>query len=142
MVDYEVLLEKLISAPRIRRSSVDAASKLPGAYVLWLDTEPLVCLKVGIAGLRKGKGVRDRLMLHFRNDPRNTILARHLIADDTSAWTKNRDFTRQDERSRLLAEHCFFQVLPLPSLTPTDLKSFEAFIQARLEPRYAHRVRP
>jgi hypothetical protein len=118
-----------------------ATSKSQGVYALWLASDPPVCLKVGMAGLRKGKGLRDRLSYHFRSDTINTVLAEHLAADLTSAWARDRNFKDRNHRQRFLAEECYFQVLPLPNLSEEEIRSFEAFLEHRLAPRYAGPVR-
>jgi hypothetical protein len=87
-----------------------ATSKSQGVYALWLASDPPVCLKVGVAGPRKGKGLRDRLSYHFRSDAINTVLAEHLAADLSSPWARDRNFkdrtTAKDSWRRSATSKC------------------------------------
>jgi hypothetical protein len=140
MLDYNKALQHLSQSPRITRSSLDRAPRQQGAYILWFDDNPLVCLKVGIAGPRQGKGLRGRLQYHFLSNPANTVLAKHLAADSTSGWAQGYGLTIREHRQEFLATRCFFQTIALPDLTREDLERFEVFIEKRLKPRYAGRV--
>lgn len=140
MLDYNEALRRLLTSPRITKLTLDQAPRQQGAYVLWFDGDPPVCLKVGIAGPRKGKGLKGRLQLHFSSHPGNTVLARHLVADSTSAWAQRYDFRKREQRQDFLSAECFFQTVELPNLSRRELEQFEAFLEEQLEPKYTGRV--
>lgn len=104
----------------------------------WIASLP--CLKVGIAGPRGGKGLCDRLRLHFSSNPDNTVLARHMAADMTSSWAKDHDFRDREQRKKFLAEKCYFQTIGLPVLSRVQLEQFEDFLEQELKPKYMGRV--
>lgn len=112
----------------------------PGVYVLWLNRSAPVCLKVGIAGPRQGKGLQDRLRLHYSSNPSNSMLARHLSSDATSSWASGRDFKDRGQRRAFLIDKCFFQVVALPNTDRSELKRIESFLVETLQPKYAGRV--
>jgi hypothetical protein len=107
MTDADDVLRRLLSAPKIDRASLASVPTEQGVYVLWLAAEPPACLKVGIAGPRQGKGLRERLRNYFGSSPSNSVLARHLAADCTSRWCSGRDFTNRAERRAFIADGCY-----------------------------------
>lgn len=136
---HEELLNRLLqSQVFIRKNTLATASRKQGAYILWVDETPRVCLKIGIAGTRQGEGLKGRLKRHFSC---SSVLGRHLMADKTSLWLKGYDPSNKEQCKKFLAEKCCFQTLDLPELTRNELESFEDFIEAKLKPRYAGRVR-
>lgn len=58
-------VHRQLQASATIRGSAHGVTKHQGVYVLWLDRSARVCLKVGIAGPRQGKGLQDRLRLHY-----------------------------------------------------------------------------
>jgi len=113
-----------------------------GAYVIWLDSNPATCLKVGIAGPRKGKGLWERIKYHFSNNPHNTPLAKHMAADISFGQEHGYDFRHRLQRKQFLEERCFFQVIPLPSWSKRELRRFEKFLELQLNPKYRGRIKP
>jgi hypothetical protein len=140
MYDFNKLLQKLQESPRITKSLLDHVSRQKGAYILWLDTNPPICLKVGIAGPRQGKGLQERLLFHFLSNPDNTVLARHMEADIDFGKVQGYDFRDRVQRQQFLANKNFFQVIPLPNLGKEELRQFERFLESQLNPRYKGRV--
>ena len=140
MSEFNELLQRLRESSRITGSSLHQVPRQQGAYILWLDNNPPVCLKVGIAGPRKGEGLRGRLQLHFSSNLDNTVLARHMEADRNSVQAQRYDFRDREQRQQFLANECFFQVVPLPNWTREELRRFEDFLESRLSPRYKGRV--
>lgn len=136
---YESVIEQLQVFPKIRGSSL-GVTKHQGVYVLWLDRSSRVCLKVGIAGPRQGKGLGERLKLHYSSNPSNSVLARHLAADTTSSWAAGRNFNETRQRRAFLADNCYFQVVELPNIGRSNLKRIESFLVDKLKPTYAGRV--
>jgi hypothetical protein len=65
MTDADDVLRRLLSAPKIDGASLASVPTEQRVYVLWLSEEPPACLKVGIAGPRRGKGLREALRNHF-----------------------------------------------------------------------------
>jgi hypothetical protein len=140
MIDADDVLRRLLSGPKFDRASLASVPTEQGVYVLWLTGEPPACLKVGIAGPRKGKGLRARLRNHFRSDMSNSVLARHLAADCTSRWCSGRDFTNRAERRAFIADGCYFQAVAVSTETRRELEQVEAAIIGRLQPAYVGRV--
>ena len=136
MADYGIWLKQLLESPHVTKATLSACTQEQGAYVLWLDTMPLVCLKVGIAGPRQGKGLRGRIGLHFSSRGNNNVLARHLEADARSTWSKTHDFRNREDRQAFLSRHCYFCVLPLSGLTRAQLLAFEKYLVQELQPIY------
>jgi hypothetical protein len=139
--DPTVILRRLLAVSRIQASELDAVSQDQGLYVLWTAGRKPTCLKVGIAGPRKGKGLRQRLHLHYVSDASNSVLARHLAADCTSPWAASSDFCVRQQRQAFLATKCFFRVLPVPQVSRSTLLRMESFLVERLKPVYAGRVK-
>lgn len=141
MLNFENFLQQLLQSPPITKLSLKQQTpRQQGAYILWFDNVPPVCLKIGIAGPRKGKGLLARLKNHFSGNPKVSVLARHMAADMTSLWWKGYNFQDRDQRQRFLIEKCYFQVISLPQLNRKELEMFEDFIEDKLKPRYAGRV--
>jgi hypothetical protein len=138
--DPRAVLRRLLAASRIRASGLDVVSQDQGLYVLWTAGRKATCLKVGIAGPRKGKGLRERLHLHYVSNASNSVLTRHLATDSTSQWATNSDFRVQQQRQAFLATKCFFRVLPVPEISRSALLRLESFLVERLKPVYAGRV--
>lgn len=134
------VLQQLLDSPSVRRSTLESVTKEQGLYVLWLDKPSKMCLKVGIAGPRRGKGVRGRLDLHFSSHLSNSVLARHLAADSQSSWLAGRQLSVRENRQAFLADSCRFQVVAAPTLSRQDLLRVEAFLVNRLRPLYVGRV--
>jgi hypothetical protein len=139
---HNAWFELLLKAPRIRAAgaSIREVSDLQGVYVLWFNGEAPMCLKVGIAGPRNGEGLAGRIKLHCSSNPGNTVLARHMSADLTPPCRSEYDFRDRQERAKFLAEECCFQVLELPALSRAQLRSFERFLETKLQPKYMGRV--
>lgn len=137
----DLVLRELLEAERIRKSSLASVTDAQGVYVLWFAGPPATCLKVGIAGPRRGTGVRGRLRLHYASNPSNSVLARHLAADSASRWSVGRDFTVRGQRQAFLADECYFQALAVENLSRRDLEGLESSLIERLRPTYAGRVR-
>ena len=140
MIDVDDVLRRLLSAPKVTRDALAAVPTEQGVYVLWLAAEPPACLKVGIAGPRKGEGLRARLRNHFGSSPSNSVLARHLAADRTAHWCNGHDFTNRAERRAFIADGCYFQAVAVPTETRRELEQVEAAIIGRLQPAYVGRV--
>ena len=140
MSNFESLLHQLQLSSHITKSSLSETSRQQGAYILWLDDNPPMCLKVGIAGPRRGTGLWERLKYHFSSHPGNSVLARHLAADAISYWTQGYDIRDREQRKRFLAEECYFQAISLPTLSRSELRQFEVFIERELRPKYRGRV--
>ena len=140
MPGHQDLLRQLLESPCVTQEFLDWIPKERARTVLWLNSTPRVCLKIGIATPRWQEGLRGRIRTHFRSDLQNTVLARHLAADTNSKWAEGWDFTDRHQRQQFLASKCYFQVLPLPKMDETDLRQSERFIQLELLPRYAGRV--
>jgi hypothetical protein len=141
MLNHEETLQTLLRSERITKNSVAKAPRQQGVYVLWLDSDPQVCLKTGMAGPRQGKGLWERLRFHYSSNPGNTVLAKHMAADCSSEWRRDWDFQDREQRKEFLATRCFFQALALPGLSRPELKRVEMFLENRLNPRYVGRVR-
>jgi hypothetical protein len=137
----ETLLQELLARPKILRSSLDDVPNQQGVYILWLNGVAPVCLKIGIAGPRRGKGLRERIGYHYSSNLSNSVLAQHLALDSESRWCAGRDFTNRQHRQCFLADQCYFQVLPLDGLIRRDLETLETFLVARLKPKYAGRIK-
>lgn len=130
----------LLAAPPVTRSNIATVSTDQGVYVLWFAGPPPICLKVGIAGPRSGRGIRDRLKCHYASNPAASVLARHLAADSSSAWAKSSGLHDRAARQAFLAKECYFQVQPTPGLTRSELLELEAQLIEALRPPYAGRV--
>lgn len=139
MINVVDVLRRLLMTPQIGRTSLSTVPTDQGVYVLWLRDVP-ICLKVGIAGPRRGKGLRERIKNHFSSSADSSVLARHLAADTTSRWCNGRDFTSRFNRQSFLAEDCYFQALPVHTETRRELEQLEAALIARLRPLYIGRV--
>lgn len=137
---YADLMRRLLQQPHLTRKDLSSVPTDQGVYVLWLDSNPPTCLKVGMAGPRSGKGHRGRLTLHWRSNPANTVLARHLMADSASTWARGHDFAQVEERQRFLTDRCYLQALPLGEYSEAEIRALEAFAEAELKPRYLGRV--
>lgn len=145
MADYTSWLAKLRQGLEITTSNLDDAPTGQGLYVLW-HRRPTAdeCLKVGIAGPRREKGLRERLDLHFGSNPNNSVLAKHMAADCQLARPAGFDFTVREERKTFLAKKCFFQTVELPAGMPRkELRDFEKWAEkdSGLDPRYIGRVK-
>jgi hypothetical protein len=140
--DFESVLAKLVAAPKITRLSAfkTIVPSEPGVYVLWFAGSSPTCLKVGIAGPRQGQGLSARLKNHYRSHVANSVLARHLEADNRSPWCAGKDFTQRDQRRSFLDSGCYFQALAVP-LNNKDLRQLESKLIERLRPTYIGRVR-
>lgn len=141
MSDFTKLFRRLLNAPELNPSSLGTVSQDQGIYTFWLRDDPSVCLKVGIAGPRNGKGLRERVRYHYSSNMENSVLARHLAADVTSPWSANRDFSVRKQRQSFLAVECHCRALPVPGITSSELRQLEAFVVGRLNPRYIGRIR-
>jgi hypothetical protein len=140
MIDADDLLHRLLSAPKIDRASLASVPTDQGVYVLWLAEQSPACLKVGIAGPRQGKGLRERLRNHYGSNTSNSVLARRLAADCTSRWCHARDFTDRAQRQTFIAGCCYFQAVPVHPETRRELERVETAIIERLQPVYVGRV--
>ena len=140
MIDADGVLRRLLNAPKVTRAALASVTTEQGVYVLWLTAEPPACLKVGIAGPRQGKGLRERLRNHFGSDTSNSVLARHLAADCTSRWCHGHDFTNRAERQAFIADDCYFQAVGVRTETRRELEEVEAALIERLQPTYVGRV--
>jgi hypothetical protein len=134
MIDTDDVLRRLLSAPKIDRASLSAVPTHQGVYVMWLAGERPACLKVGIAGPRQGKGLRERLGNHYGSHTSNSVLARHLAADCTSRWCRTRDFKDRTQRQTFIAAECYFQAVPVHTETRRELEQVETAIIERLQP--------
>jgi hypothetical protein len=141
MPNFEDLLRQLLCGSRITKLSLKATPKEQGAYILWLGSNPPVCLKVGVAGPRQGEGLLARLRNHFSSNPDISVLARHMAADSISEWTRGYNFQDREQRKKFLAEKCYFQVISLPDISRITLEQFEDFVEDRLKPKYAGSVK-
>ncbi len=140
MIDFNDLLQQLRESFWITEASLDQAPRQQGAYVLWLVDNPLLCLKVGIAGPRRGKGLWGRLKLHFLNNPDNTVLARHMAVDIEFGQAQGYDFLDRLRRQQFLADKCFFQAISLPNWSKEELLRFEKFLELQLTPKYRGKI--
>ncbi|MCH8055967.1 MAG: hypothetical protein IH857_07440 [Deltaproteobacteria bacterium] len=137
MDSYDVRIEQLLKYNAIAESALSNVSKLQSAYVLYNDN---TCLKVGIAGPRRGKGAQERLKLHYSSNSKNSVLARHMEVDAEYGESRGFDFKDRRERQKFLAENCHFRVLPLPDISRKELLTFEKILEKELNPRYKGRV--
>src|SRR5438105_2039818 len=135
------VLQLLVRQPKCRLSSLSTTTTEQGVYVWWWAARKAVCLKVGIAGPRKGKGLRERIELHYASNPSNSVLARHLAADAASPWSAGRDLRRREQRQDFLSKGCYVQALPIPNMGRKDLIRLESFLIRELKPIYVGRVR-
>jgi hypothetical protein len=140
MIDASDVLQRMLSAPKIAGASLASVPTDQGVYVLWLAEEAPVCLKVGIAGPRGGRGLRARLGNHYSSNTASSVLARHLAADCTSRWCRGRDFTNREQRQAFLKDECFFQAVIVRTDSRRELEQIEARVIARLQPAYVGRV--
>lgn len=138
---FNKLLQELDKSTQFTKSSLNQVPKLQGVYTLWLNNYPLVCLKVGMAGPRRGKGLQERLRLHFLSNPGNTVLAEHMEADIEYGRKLGYDFQDISQRQSFLENKCFFKVLPLPDRNKSELRQFEKFLESKLNPIYKGRVK-
>ncbi len=134
-----MILGRLMRGRPIRRDGLAAPTE-QGVYALWLADDPQVCLKVGIAGPRRGKGLAERIELHFRSNRANSVLARHLAADSSSTWAHAYDFRSRSQRREFLARRCYFRVVPVPRVSRRELLALERFLCGKLQPQYIGRV--
>lgn len=139
--DLETVLQQLLVAPKVKSSALATVSQDQGVYVLWAAGDRPVCLKVGIAGPRQGKGLRERLHLHYLSNLSNSVLARHLVADSTSPWSAGFDFNVQQQRQTFLSKNCYFQALAVPGISRSELLRLETFLVEKLLPVYIGRVK-
>lgn len=140
MFNFNNLLQQLQGSSRISKSSLNQVPRQQGVYVLWFDNNPPVCLKVGIAGPRQGKGLWERIELHFSNNPNNTVLARHMEVNIDFGQAQGYDFRDRSQRQQFLADKCYFQIIPLPNWSREELRRFEDFLELHLNPKYRGRV--
>jgi len=135
------LLAALLGAPRVYPASLQSVTTDQGVYALWFAGPPSVCMKVGIAGPRRGKGVRERLNLHYSSNPAGSVLAKHLAADVSSPWVIGKSLDDRATRRAFLTELCYFQVVATPGLSRTQLLALESWLIGKLKPCYVGRVR-
>jgi hypothetical protein len=140
MTEFSALLNTLVIGPAVRLASLDAAPTEQGFYALWHGGPPEKCLKVGIAGPRSGKGIRDRLALHYASNVKASVLAVHMAADVSSPWALGKNFGVRSERQRFLADHCYFRVAAAPGLDRAALLALERDLVSALRPHYAGRT--
>ena len=125
---FKEWVKTLRNADRVTIQTVRDAPRQQGAYTLWLDGTPALCLKVGIAGPRHGRGLWERIKFHFSSNPDNSVLAWHTAADRVSEWSGGYDFRDRAQRQAFLATRCYFQAIRLSHLTRTQLLEFERFL--------------
>lgn len=140
MCNFNYLLRELQESPQITKSLLDQVPRQQGAYILWLDKNPRVCLKVGYAGPRQGKGLQDRLKYHFRSNLENSILAEHMETDIDFGLEQGYDFRIKEQRQKFLANECFFQIIPFPNWSKDEMMKFEKHLESWLKPRYIGKV--
>ena len=139
MHEFNNLLKGLLKSSLITKSL--QVPKQQGAYILWLKNEPPVCLKVGIAGERKGKGMQERIQFHYSSNLTNSVLAEHMEADFEFGQVQGYDFKDKKQRQHFLTDKCFFQVIALPSWKRKDIERFEKLLEFQLKPRYKGRIK-
>lgn len=138
---YENLYLELIRSKRISAKDLHSVPRKPGAYALWMEREGrCLLLKVGIAGPNRKDGIQGRIRYHFQSNPKNTVLARHMIEDQDFAIEVGYDFTQRLHRRRFLAAFCYFKILVIESLNDKELKDFEMYLENKLQPRYRGKV--
>jgi hypothetical protein len=135
-------LAELLSGKIVDGHSIKTASTLRGVYILWLRGSPPTCLKVGIATLRRKKGLKGRIQVHMRSSLGNSVLARHLQADRRLANRFNLALDKRRDRQVFLKTYCDFQILPLPEFTEAELRVFERFLEQKsgLNPLYCGKI--
>lgn len=102
-------------------------------------------LKIGIATWgKKEDGWKRRISDHYNSNFQSSVLARHLFNDYTLSKKFNIDLTKQSERKKFLGEHCYFKILPSPSMSDEELASCEKKIENELRGkiRYIDKVVP
>ncbi len=136
--EKENLLKSLLKGSKIPMNELHRVPKKEGVYVLWFEkADKKVCLKVGQAGKRGGKGLKERLEFHRGQNSQNTVLATHMIRDYQSGLQLGFEFRDRKQRRKFLGSHCYFQVLALPNSDTAERKRFERFLEHRLKPRYS-----
>jgi hypothetical protein len=140
MVEPKRILERILRSSKITVADLRNVSPEQGVYIFWTNGSPAACLKVGIAGPRRGKGLRERLRLHWSSNLGNSVLARHLAADSRLTSADRLDFRNRETRRAFLAEKCCVQALPIPGVTRKELLAIESFLVAALSPAYVGRV--
>lgn len=136
--DFERWYNALVDSPKIVMNELSQVPKLKGIYILWLEKDDQKkCLKVGQAGKRSGKGLRERLQFHKGQNPHNTVLAKHMKRDYQFGLQFGYDFRERKQRKDFLVNYCYFQVFALPTTEKNVRMGFERFLERRLEPRYS-----
>lgn len=139
MADFSQLLQQLQCSTPLTLARLDEVPSQSGVYVWWTAE---LCLKVSIATLGKDqRGLRRRLNFHRLSHLDNSTLAKHLRVDTELGQVRGYNFLEREQRQRFLAEECFFRLIPLPGWGRQELKSFETFLESRLNPRYRGRIK-
>lgn len=138
---YESWCIKLKESDRVAWTQLRSVPNKPGAYAIWLEKEgKCLPLKVGIAGPTRKDGLRGRLNYHYKSNLENSVLARHMSADLELATEFGYDFEQKWERQKFLDAYCFFKFIVLENLGNNELKSFECYLESKLQPRYKGKV--
>jgi len=138
---YEDWRMRLMNSERVTVANLELVPSKPGAYALWMERQgKCILLKVGIAGPRRKDGIRGRLCYHHRSNPTNTVFARHMSTDLELAQEVGYDFTQRWQRQKFLATFCFFKFIVIEDLNESELRSFESYLENRLQPRYKGEV--
>lgn len=122
---------------------VDQALTDPGVYLIFVRNpvnDSACLLKVGRAGIRGGKGLRDRLTLHRRQDPANTVFARHMMKDAVLGNQFQFLHLEQNQRRAFVEAGVHFRSLPMRNSTPQQIRVAEQQLEA-LNPRYIGEVK-
>lgn len=139
-VELKSILDVLVGGPAIRLRSLETASREQGVYALWHQGPTETCLKVGIAGPRRGNGLRERLALHFSSNLNSSVLAEHLAKDAQSTWVAGREFGDRAVRQRFLSHECLFRAAAVPGLARSELLALERHLVRELRPIYTGRI--
>ena len=131
-LDFVPYLKEIHKSELIRTSAMAPIDR--GVYLLWHE-ETEVCLKVGM-----GVNLRNRLRQHFNSNVNTSVLARHLIADQSNKWSQVFNFRHQHERMRFISTECYFLTLPTPDMTNRELCLIESFLVGYYQPIYCGRV--
>ena len=136
------LLGQLKHGMIMNKKNLEEVPTEQGVYIVWLTETKKICMKVGIATPRRKDGLKGRLMLHFRSNLRNSVLARHLQSDIRLSKGFKLDFNKKEDRQEFIMEHLCFQVLPLSTFTELMLRDFEKFLEtdSGLNPRYCKKI--
>jgi len=129
------LLERLADACDV--TTPEQAPEQFGVYVVFAKLDDrLFCLRVGTAGDRGTRSLRQRIKEHYRSSPGDTVFAQHMEADHVLSATCGYDLSQQVNRQRFLREVCFVRAVPMPEAVSRELHDAEVILEYHFRPRY------